>query len=70
MCRDVSVCLRMQKKISVSDIFLGKSPPIVTMIRMLDDPVDGDHLVCLSLSLVYFNLPLLRLLFKVQQVLK
>lgn len=32
------------KKISVSDIFLGKSPPIVTMIRMLDDPVDGDHL--------------------------
>lgn len=35
----------MQKKAIVQHLSLGKNPPIITMIRVLEDSVDGDHLV-------------------------
>ncbi|CAM6013078.1 unnamed protein product [Sphagnum balticum] len=33
------------KKAIVQHLFLGKNPPIITMIRALEDSVDGDHLM-------------------------
>jgi hypothetical protein len=35
----------VQKKAIVQHLYLGKNPPIITMVRALEDCVDGDHLV-------------------------
>ncbi len=40
----------MQKKVIVQHLSLGKNPPIITMVRALEDSVDGDHLVDFFIS--------------------
>lgn len=42
----------LQKKVIVQNLTLGNTPPRITMIRILDTPVDGDDLVCLSSQLL------------------
>jgi hypothetical protein len=35
----------------LQNLSLGKTPPIVTMVRLLDETVEGDDLVSLFLDL-------------------
>jgi hypothetical protein len=35
----------VQKKAIVQHLSLGKNPPIITMVHVLENSVDGDHLV-------------------------
>lgn len=41
----------LQKKVLVQHLCLGKTPPTITMIRSLDQPTDGDHMVLLLFAL-------------------